>query len=123
MIKIDWNKEFVKYIKRLQKTPKYRGFTYPCLVSVKKIKKEFQDRKKLYLEMVERKMAAAKAATPPAGVVTEAAAAAISRGGGRRPRRRRTRKKIGGRSTESEGLPAAPDPLPWKDQLVDTKLI
>lgn len=122
MIKVDWNKEFVKYIRRLQKTPKYRGFTYPCLASVKKIKKEFQERKQAYLEMVSRREAAGAAA------VTIAAAAAA--GGGRRKkshtRRKRTKRrprhtKRGGRSTESEGLPAAPDPLPWKDQLVDTQ--
>lgn len=88
MSKLDWNKEFVKYIRRLQNTPKYKGFTYPCLVSVESIKKDFQERKKKYLSMVKRS-------------------------GGRRNKTKRRNKHRGGRSTESEGLPPAPNPLPF----------
>ena len=106
MSSIDWNKQFVKYIRRLQKTPKYKGFTYPCLASVKKIKKEFPERKKLYLEAQNKQ------------TLVKPAAAAATAGGGRRRRQQTRRKRRGGRSPESEGLAAPPDPLPFKGQLV-----
>ena len=47
--KINWGTEFSKYIKRLRKTPKYRGFSYPCLVTQENIVAEFKKKKERYL--------------------------------------------------------------------------
>jgi hypothetical protein len=47
---INWNKEYVKYIKYLQTTKKYRGFSYPCLATQRDIRKNFQQLKKKYMK-------------------------------------------------------------------------
>jgi hypothetical protein len=47
---INWGLEFTKYIRKLQQTPKWKGFSYPCLATQKDIKSEFQRRKRAYLQ-------------------------------------------------------------------------
>ena len=91
--KIDWNKEYVKYVKNLQKTPKFKGFSYPCLASMKKVRKKFQTRKKQYLEKLANQ---------------------YSYGGGGRGRRLR---RGGSFLSSFNGVNPPPDPRPFMDQL------
>jgi hypothetical protein len=52
--KLNWGREFSKYIKRVQKIPKYQGFSYPCLATQKEIVAEFKRKKERYLAMQKR---------------------------------------------------------------------
>lgn len=52
--KLNWGREFSKYIKKLKKTPKYRGFSYPCLATQKNIVAEFKKKKERYIAAQKR---------------------------------------------------------------------
>ena len=97
MSQINWNKEYVKYIRYLQQSKKFRGFSYPCLATQKDIRKRFQYLKRKYLRRYHKEQ---------------------------KTKKKRFSQSAGGYdfSTAVMGLTSPASSLPYLNQLPNTKL-
>jgi hypothetical protein len=115
---LNWGREFSKYIKQLQKTPKYKGFSYPCLATQKNILTDFKKKKERYLSEQKRREQVFRTKLQSYNYKKTR-----SHQGGRR-HNSKTKKKRGGFTTSIQnyynsvvGNPLVPSDIPYKGQL------
>lgn len=125
--KMNWSKEFVRFIKKLQTLPQYKGISYSCLATHDEVKKEFKRKKELYLQHI--KMLNKKSRKSRLSISSKSRSNNLF-GGRKRRRSRRKRSYRGGNGSmqnflitgqnmynETQGIPAVPSNLPYKQNL------
>lgn len=128
--KMNWSREFVRFIKKLQTLPQYKGISYSCLATHDEVKKEFKRKKELYLQHI--KMLNKKSRKSRLSLTSRSKSQSNNLFGGRKNRRRsrRTRSYRGGNGSmqsllitgqnmynETQGIPAVPSNLPYVQNL------
>jgi len=127
--KMNWSREFVRFIKKLQTLPQYKGISYSCLATHDEVKKEFKRKKELYLQHI--KMLNKKSRKNRLSLSSKSRSNNLF--GGRKRRRRSSRRNRtyrGGNGSmqsflitgqnmynETQGIPAVPSNLPYKQNL------
>lgn len=131
--KVNWSKEFVRFIRKLQNLPQYKGISYACLATHEEVKKEFQRKKQLYLHQIKMsKKQKSKSLVRNSTKSNRSKANYFFGGKSRYSRRRRTKRNFRGGQTVSpsisfqnfsnsvNGLSPVPTNLPYQGQLPNT---
>ena len=141
--KINWSKEFVRFIKKLQKLPQYEGISYSCLATHKEVKKEFQRKKQLYLEQIKMAKKNSHVASSKKSLSTKSVKNSYNLFGGKRFKsskkrscqNRSSRKKIRGGGFQSPsitlqnaynsmvGNEQVPTNIPYQGQLAGSNVV